>query len=607
MAPYDGKNPNATMSEAQATPLPRNPLIHPSHLIRGFTGSRLSWMVALSVLALLAIGWVAVVLMLDLKARDAVAAEVRQNTNLARVLQEQTVRVLASVDQATLRMRDAAVAGELTPADYGRIANETGLVPQILTQLSLIDAQGRFVGSNIDPTGEKTGHVDLSSREHVQVHLAPDKVPDASQQMSPDGLFIGKPVLGKVSNKWTIQLSRKIQRSDGRILGAVVASLNPAYFEQSYSEVNLGPRGGVTLLGNDRSVRARVIGGTPTGMGTTLSSNSTMARLPQSERAGWSIVTSNIDKVERVAAYHRVADYPLRVYVLTSTESALSDWRSLRNVAVTLMSLLTLASLAGAGVFLRGLRQLENKNHALQISEAQAQSASRAKSEFLAAVSHELRTPLTSIRGFAELMEMRLEQPRFKDQARMIRKAAEHLNELLTEILDLAKVEAGAMPVTPEPVALAELLQSTLEFFSVTAAQKSLELKLQLAPSAPQTLLCDGLRLKQILNNLLSNALKFTSEGNVTIEVDGSDDMVSFHVVDTGPGIAAELHETIFERFRQGNDRVSYEHGGTGLGLSLSRALAGLMGGTLTVQSSPGQGARFTLRLPRPALPRSEA
>lgn len=593
------------MSEATATSTPSPSLIPPSLLMRGFTGSRLSWMVALSVLALLAIGWVAVVLTLDLKARDALAAEVRQNTNLARVLQEQTVRVLASVDQATLRMRDAAVAGELTPADYVRIANETGLVPQILTQLSLVDAQGRFVGSNIDPTGEKTGHVDLATREHVQVHLAPDKVPDAAQQMSPDGLFIGKPVLGKVSNKWTIQLSRKIQRSDGRVLGVVVASLNPAYFEQSYSGVNLGPKGGVTLLGNDRSVRARVIGGTPTGMGTTLSSSSTMARLPQNERAGWSIVTSNIDKVERVAAYHRVADYPLRVYVLTSTESALSDWRSLRNVTVTLMGLLTLASLAGAGVFLRSLRQLENKNHALQISEAQAQSASRAKSEFLAAVSHELRTPLTSIRGFAELMEMRLEQPRFKDQARMIRKAAEHLNELLTEILDLAKVEAGAMPVSPEPVALAELLQSTLDFFSVTAAQKSLDLQLQLAPSTPQTLLCDGLRLKQILNNLLSNALKFTQEGRVTIEVEASEDLVSFHVVDTGPGIAPELHDTIFERFRQGNDRVSYEHGGTGLGLSLSRALAGLMGGTLTVQSSPGQGARFTLRLPRPAFPRA--
>src|SRR5450830_1250954 len=286
------RNHDVNMSEASAPPTSLSHLNPPARLRRGFTGSRLS-----AVLALLPIGGVAVVLMLNLNARDALAAEVRQNTNRARVLQEQTVRVLASVDQATLRMRDLAAAGELTPADYVRIANETGLVPQILTQLSLIDAQGHFVGSNIDPTGEKTGHVDLSSREHIQVHLSPDKVADASQQMNADGLYIGKPVLGKVSGKWTIQLSRRIQRRDGQTLGVVVASLNPAYFEQSYSEVSLGALGGVTLLGDDRNVRARVIGGAPTGMGTTLSNNSTMARLPQNERAGWSIITSNIDRI----------------------------------------------------------------------------------------------------------------------------------------------------------------------------------------------------------------------------------------------------------------------------------------------------------------------
>jgi signal transduction histidine kinase len=114
----------------------------------------------------------------------------------------------------------------------------------------------------------------------------------------------------------------------------------------------------------------------------------------------------------------------------------------------------------------------------------------------------------------------------------------------------------------------------------------------------PAILCCDDLRLKQVLNNLLSNALKFTHEGGVRIEVERKGEAVCFHVVDTGPGIAPELHETVFERFRQANARVSYEHGGTGLGLALSRGLAELMGGTLTLQSTPGQGARFTLALP---------
>ena len=155
------------------------------------------------------------------------------------------------------------------------------------------------------------------------------------------------------------------------------------------------------------------------------------------------------------------------------------------------------------------------------------------------------------------------------------------------------------MPHTPTEQNVAEIVQSTADFFAITAANKNLALDVRIAPDAPQTLLCDGLRIKQVLNNLLSNALKFTDTGSVAIEVDAAGDTVRFHVVDTGPGIPEHLHETIFEKFRQGNDRVSYQHGGTGLGLTLSRALAVLMGGTLTLSSTEGQGARFTLTLPR--------
>jgi signal transduction histidine kinase len=245
-----------------------------------------------------------------------------------------------------------------------------------------------------------------------------------------------------------------------------------------------------------------------------------------------------------------------------------------------------------------GIRRLERSNAALRASEAQAQASNQAKTEFLAAISHELRTPLTSIRGFAELMEIRLDDGRQREQAGMIRKAAEHLNQLLTEILDLVKVEAGAMRIEPSRVPLQPVLEGTVSFFGVTAAEKGLLLHVKMAPGVPDAISCDELRLKQILNNLLSNALKFTPSGSVVIEVEAPADRLLVHVVDTGPGIAAALHETIFERFRQGDGNVAHQHGGTGLGLALSRALAELMGGTLTVASVPGQGARFTLALP---------
>ena len=472
-------------------------------------------------------------------------------------------------------------------------------MPEILTQLSLIGPDGRFLGSNLDPSGERTGHVDLSGREHFKVHVHPEQVPEAARQLRANGLFIGKPVLGKVSQKWTIQLSRKVVKANGDLVGVAVASLNPDYFEQVYQGVQLGRQGTVTLVGDDLTVRARVAGGRPTGMGNKLPERVGRAEDADGKGEGHFIRVSNLDGIERVYAYRRVGNYPLLIYVATGTEEALAEWRGLRNVTLTLTALFSLATIGAAVILLGSIRRLEAKNQALQISEAQAQSANQAKTEFLAAISHELRTPLTSIRGFAELMEMRLEHPKFKEQAGLIRKAAEHLNALLTEILDLAKVEAGAMPVSPEPQNLRDILSSTGHFFSVTAASKGLSLSVEVGEEVPDTLVCDGLRLKQILNNLLSNAMKFTVEGRVTLEAEADASQVKVHVVDTGPGIPEHLHETIFEKFRQGNDRVSYEHGGTGLGLALSRALATLMGGTLTLESRPGHGARFTLTLPR--------
>lgn len=555
-------------------------------------------MVAWGTALVLLMAWATVAILMNVSWRDAMNAQIRQNSNLALSLGEQTVRVMAAVDQATIRMRDAVQASDFDKADFTRFANETGMAPQILTQLSLVGPDGRFVGSNIDPSGEKTGHVDLSDREHVQVHLNRETAEAARLQQTPNGLFVGKPVVGKVSGKATIQLSRKIPDASGGIAGLVVASVNPSYFEDVYRGVQLGSTGVVTLIGNDSTVRARVMGGQSVGMGSVVA-RADSNNMDELGANGNYVRASRLDGIERIYAYHRVGDYPLLVVVATSIDEALQEWRASRNVALFTMALFSVALAGAAIIFVRSVGQLESTNTALRISEAEARSASQAKSEFLAAVSHELRTPLTSIRGFAELMELRLDQPRFKEQAGLIRKAADHLNALLTEILDLAKVEAGAMPHLPAEQNVAEIVQSTADFFAVTAANKNLDLQVQIAPDTPATLVCDGLRLKQVLNNLLSNAMKFTEVGTVTIAVDSTADTVRFHVADTGPGIPAHLHETIFEKFRQGNDKVSYQHGGTGLGLALSRALAALMGGTLTVTSTEGQGSRFTLNLPR--------
>ena len=156
------------------------------------------------------------------------------------------------------------------------------------------------------------------------------------------------------------------------------------------------------------------------------------------------------------------------------------------------------------------------------------------------------------------------------------------------------------MTGTLEPVAVHALLDEVTNLFRVSASAKGLSLTVVEGPGIPATLNTDRLKVKQILHNLLSNAIKFTPAGSITLAVGPTADAqhLCFHISDTGPGIAPYSQELIFEKFRQGNARVSYEHGGTGLGLALARELAGLLGGTVTLQSRVGDGSTFTLTLP---------
>jgi signal transduction histidine kinase len=557
--------------------------------------------VVLSTALLVLAAWIGVGAMLYLQWRDAIDTEINQDSNLAIVLNEQTARVLATADQATIRVRDAVAQGQLGSLDLARVAAETGLVPTALAQLGFIDAQGRLARSNLDPDGSKTGHPDLSDREHIRAHLAPGSLPEAERLGQPDQLFIGRPVLGKVSGKWTIQLSRRALDTQGKVAGVVVASLDTAYFEDLFKRVQIGKQGGVALIGADRGIRARVIGGQATDRGASVGPSGGFVKYVKG-REGHFMGSSTIDGIERIMAYRQVADYPLYLLVSSGIDEALHDWFALRTTSLVLTTLLSLTLIAGAWSFVANLKRLENQHRALQQSEAAAQAANQAKSEFLAAMSHELRTPLTSIRGFAELMEHRLDQPRFRETAGLIRKGAEYLNDLLSQILDLAKVESGDMLLNEYPLDVQELITSVGDFYKLAAEAKGLVLHTHCGPEVPVRVLGDSLRIKQILNNLLSNAIKFTASGHVSLKVSLNGDQLIIAVRDTGPGIGVDAQAVIFERFRQADGRVSYEHGGTGLGLALSRALAELMGGSLTVQSAPGAGACFTLTVPcRPA------
>ena len=238
------------------------------------------------------------------------------------------------------------------------------------------------------------------------------------------------------------------------------------------------------------------------------------------------------------------------------------------------------------------------------------QRASRYKSEFLANMSHELRTPLNSALILAKLLgdnpmgNLSAEQVKF---AESIYASGNDLLLLINDILDIAKVEAGKMELVAEDVPVSRLTDSLAMTFTPLAKQKSLGFRLDLQPGAPTSLNTDRQRLEQILKNLLSNALKFTERGEVVLGVSAAPEGgVAFSVSDSGIGIQADQQEVVFEAFRQADGTTSRRYGGTGLGLSISRDLTHLLGGTLEVESEPGHGSTFTLRLPA-ALPSEPA
>lgn len=236
----------------------------------------------------------------------------------------------------------------------------------------------------------------------------------------------------------------------------------------------------------------------------------------------------------------------------------------------------------------------------LEEAKVEAEAANRMKSDFLARMSHELRTPLNGILGFAELINLESADAEIQDQAKTIYQSGEHLLSLLNDILDLAKIEAGQMRLETVPMDLPSLIEQTVDMHRGAAQTKGLDLTFELADDLPRDLPGDPTRLRQILNNLIDNALKFTAQGSVQVSGHCEGAWIKLGVRDSGPGIAPEDQARIFERFRQASTFVTRQHGGTGLGLALVKEFVELMGGQVRVESQPGAGAYFEIAIPRP-------
>jgi signal transduction histidine kinase/CheY-like chemotaxis protein/HPt (histidine-containing phosphotransfer) domain-containing protein len=573
--------------------------------------------------------------------------------------------------------------------------------------------------------GAVTSRLDLGDREHF-------RVPAAS---AADQLFISKPVIGRVSQKWSIQLARRIVDRDGSFAGVVVASLDPLYLSRLYNLLNIGTEGVATLIGADGIVRSRAPG-TGRGIGESLAGTPLMRAIAQSPSGNYSVL-SRIDGISRIFSYRAVDGYPLYVVVGIGEREALAGYIHDRSAYLTVASLVSLlllvviallvrhqighdrtraaldesnagfveksqllevtldnmtqgimlidadlrlqvvnrraaelmnlpetllatrpslrdvlriawqrgdfgpvvepfepwfdgflAAHAGPshmrehhqadgtivevfssnlpdGRVVRTFTDITERKHAedaLRAARDEATRLAQAKAEFLAMMSHEIRSPMSGLLGVVELLRDSGLDREQQEMAELVYGSGASLLRVLNDVLDFSKIDAGKVEPEFAPVDLRQFVSGLIASLAANATAKGLSLAADVDDELPAWISTDPMRLRQILTNLLGNAIKFTTEGSVSLGVSGASlpdgRGVAFAVGDTGIGIASDAIGRLFEPFTQADASTTRTFGGTGLGLTISRRLARLLGGDVEVTSEPGKGSVFTLCVP---------
>jgi signal transduction histidine kinase/DNA-binding NarL/FixJ family response regulator len=651
---------------------------------------------ALATIPVLAVLWAGIGTYLIQKHNAGLERATLASSNLAHAFEENIRRSVESIDTTIRALR---VARAQDPDRFAVAAWEhgSGLTRDLTLQLSLANRTGLIVDSNL---GSANG-ASIADRPHFQ----------AVRDAPGDTLFISRPVLGRVSGRWSVQFVRKLPAANGDFGGVIVASLDPAFLSRFSQSLDIGD-GALLLLGPDGIVRSGApaaaaalnadVSGTPLMDATHAAASGTI------EMAGPS------DATRRIYSWRLVAPYGLIVAVGLSRGAALADFRHDRTIAIAAGTGITILTIVAAillsrhrrdlmlsrevlraavdniaqgllvvtpdrrvpvlnarasvllglppalshpgieidsllewqleqgefqeapdvqtlaesggfasgetvynrtrangtvlevrtktlgnGMAVRTFTDITEQPHQAQVLAAArdaAEAATRTRTEFLAVMSHEIRTPLNGVIGVAGLLEEMELGPAQRDYVRLIRQSGDHLLELINDILDFSRLEAGRVELEAVDFDPAALTEGIATMFQAQAAAKGLELTVH-ADAPPVT--GDPARLRQILLNLVGNAVKFTAEGSVWIglaaeQADGGMVRLTFRVADSGIGMDQAAIDKAFQAFTQMDGSISRRYGGSGLGLAICRQLLALMGGTIQVDSEPGVGSTFS-------------
>lgn len=522
---------------------------------------------------------------------EAIDSEGRHNEALAQAIMEHTEGVLANAEALArylqkehLKMKSADIAAFVSSSS----AAEVGII-----HVALTNAAGYIYWSS---RGEVSS-ISLADRPHFTVHV----------NGSNDATHISEPVIGKVTQTVSVQISRRLTGRDGRFAGTVAVAIDPEFFAAKYSKFPLGKGARITVANRDTStIIARSVINYPSDipMRTSFEVGSSFSKSPlfhdakkkeSGHRAGRNVTTG----VAAVYGWHQSDRYPLLTTVATDEHAALNGFeKANRQLKLSTTGLILLFVALGL-VVSWAINVYRRANATLEMARIAAEESVAFKSEFINGVSHEVRGPLTNINGFAELMATQpLDQETVRDYAVTIQRAGLHLERIVSQLLDAEKAVAGKMVLHLEPVDLVGLLKLAVKIHGAEAARKNIVLDLRFDSEMPQSVMLDSMRFSQVVYNLLNNAIKFTAEGAVMVTARFADGCLTVSVKDTGPGISPRYQKGIFERFRQGDPLLSRIHGGTGIGLSLCKSLVDLMAGRIWLESKVNAGSDFLFEIP---------
>ena len=534
--------------------------------------------------ALLAILWFSIWFLVQEGKRAALTNVDRNNSNLAVGVAQHAEVTLNQADRLALVLRELWQE----PVQFARQSasmKEMVRGSEAMLQAAIAVADGTVVWTTVDGPA-----ANISDREHFRVHVDRDL----------GRPFVSKPVLGRVSGNWSVQVTRRLNDPHGGFAGVVVLSLDPFYFTRRFARLQIGDSGRVALVGTDGVVRARTTGTQKESAGDVIADTQALQLLRTRARGRLAIV-SGWDGIERLDVFSAVGDYDLRALVGVSRDEALRDFHDSRRNYLVFGALVSMLLATMSVLIVVGLRRQLALLAEAEQARLRAERSNARKTEFVGAIAHEVRTPLSSIIGYSQLIAAgKVDPVRHAAFARQVEAAGLRVSETMNDLLEIARIEANKLVFTYSRVSLRELVGDCVDVLEPKARAKGLLLKAEFADDVPDALQTDRARVQQVLTHLVDNAIRHAGEGEVDIRVTRDGDKFRIVVADQGQGIPADVLDSLFNRFEGDMSPVALRISGTGLGLSIVKAVVERMGGRVRAEVLPNVGTRIEVVLPFP-------